>query len=140
MLPILRRSPILIFSPGNVILEQYNSVTESFIREGIEPWKNPPRITHLETAEFGVFFLLDIKGKPLNSLWIQGFASFFLFNKWCHQQENFYLFSVDYHRFIVSSIWKSTWFSTRLCFIVLLAIRTILFSNISLFQYRLEFS
>ena len=69
-----------------------------------------------------------------------GFTLFFLFNKWCHQQENYYLLSVDYHRFIVSSIWKSTRFSTRLCFVVLLAIRTILFSNISLFQYRLEFS
>lgn len=61
-------------------------------------------------------------------------------SKWCHQQENYYLLSIDNHRFIVYSIWRSTRFSTRLCFIVLLAIRTILFSNISLFQYRLGFS
>ena len=32
-----KEKPTLIFSPGNVILEQWNSVTECFIREGIEP-------------------------------------------------------------------------------------------------------
>lgn len=50
--------------------------------------------------------------------------------RWCHQQENYYLLSVDYHRFIVSSIWKSTWFSTQLCFIVLHR-----YKNDSFFKY-----
>ena len=48
------------------------------------------------------------KEKSLNFFEIQGFTSFCLLEKWCHQQENYYLLSVDYHRFIVSSIWKST--------------------------------
>jgi hypothetical protein len=30
------------------------------------------------------------------------------FHIYCQQQENYYIISVDYHRFIVSSIWKST--------------------------------
>lgn len=57
------------------------------------------------------------------------FTTFFIL-KWCHQQENYCLLSVDYHRFIVSSIWKSTWFSTRLCFIVLHR-----YKNDSIFKY-----
>ena len=38
----------------------------------------------------------------------QDFTVFCFSSKWCHQQENFYLLSIEYHRFIVSSIWKST--------------------------------
>lgn len=41
-------------------------------------------------------------------LYFRGLLCFTAFVKWCHQQENYYLLSVDYHRFIVSSIWKST--------------------------------
>ena len=118
-----------------------------YAKESCNSWGNYNWAFKTSPLNKGVWFasiplILPILGKEksLNFFEIQGFTSFCLLKKWCHQQENYCLLYIDYHHFIVSSIWKSTWFGTRLYFIVLLAIRTILFSNISLFIYCLGFS
>ncbi|MBP6663431.1 MAG: hypothetical protein KA172_10140, partial [Paludibacter sp.] len=52
------------------------------------------------------------------------------FFEWCHQEESYFDISIDSQSFILFQIGKSTRFSTRLFFIVLLAISRVAFAKL----------
>ena len=71
---------------------------------------------------FALFCTFVRKQKSLKVIDFQGFSLFCFSHSWCHQKENYYCIPIDNQPFILFQFGKSTRFSTRLFFIVLLAI------------------
>ncbi len=88
--------------------------------------KEPP-LRHQRPASNCFFLLLDTKKKLPTFIENQEFTSFCFIFLWYLQKENISPLLVDYQYIIVYPIWKSTRFSTRLIFIILLASNTIVY-------------
>lgn len=83
---------------------------------------------------------MGIKEKPTEISEFQWVSIEESSTSWCHQQENYYCISIDSQPFILFQIGNPTRFSTRLFFIVLLAIGMISSANIQIYyKFRSHF-
>lgn len=79
---------------------------------------------------FAPFCTFGRKQKSPKVIDLQGFSIFCFSYQWCHQEENEYYISIDSQPFILFQNWNPTRFSTRLFFIVLLAISRVAFAKL----------